>query len=133
MVLLAVAAAAPHDLHYRLAKKVILGGGGGWDYFDVDPETGHVFVPRGSHVLVVDAQLTKLADIKNVGGAHAIALAPEQKKAFLSTEASVSVLNLPAGFSLSYHTHLSFSSRRHSAASFLTSGTVTALPICLYC
>lgn len=94
MVLLAVAAPAPHNLQYRLTKKVILGGEGGWDYFDVDPDTGHVFIPRGSHVLVVDSQLTKVADIPNVGGAHAIAFAPELKKAFLSTEAAVSVLDL---------------------------------------
>jgi DNA-binding beta-propeller fold protein YncE len=79
---------------YRLHKKITLGGDGGWDYFDVDPESGHVFIPRGSHILVVDSDGNKVADIPGVKGAHAIAFAPDLKKAFLSTAGSVSVLGM---------------------------------------
>jgi DNA-binding beta-propeller fold protein YncE len=91
---LGIASGAPNDAGYRLLKKITLGGEGGWDYFDVDPETGHVFIPRGTHILVVDAQGGRVADIPNVHGAHAIAFAPELKKAFLSTESSVTILDM---------------------------------------
>src|SRR6266478_9048592 len=41
---------------------------------------------------------------------------------------------IPADTSLQFeHQDFSLSKRRHSAASFCTRGTVTALPICLYC
>ena len=86
-------AAAPSP-QYRLLHKLTLGGEGGWDYLDVDPDSGHVFIPRDSHILVLDTDGKKLADIPGVQGAHAIAFAPELKKAFLSTEGSVSILDL---------------------------------------
>ena len=89
-------AAPVASLNYQLVKRVVLGGEGGWDYFDVDPDTGHIFIPRDSHILVLDKDLKKLADISGVDGAHAISFAPELKKAFLSTEASVSILDMQA-------------------------------------
>ena len=79
---------------YQLVKKITLGGEGGWDYFDVDPDTGHVFIPRGDHILVLDSIGTQVADIGNVHGTHAIVFAPELKRAFLSGEASVSILDM---------------------------------------
>ena len=86
--------AAPNTLDYRLVKKVTLGGEGGWDYFDVDPATGDVFIPRGSHILVVDSSGKQVADIGNVHGTHAIVFAPELKRAFLSAEGSVAILDM---------------------------------------
>lgn len=85
--------AAASDAGYRLTKKVTLGGEGGWDYFEVDPATSHVFIPRGSHVLVVDSEGELVADILGTHGAHAIAFAPELKRAFLSTDNSVTILD----------------------------------------
>lgn len=79
---------------YHLQKTVTLGGEGGWDYFDVDPDTGRVFIPLGSHILVVDREGKQLADIQGVKDAHAIVFAPDLGKAFLSTDASVSVLDM---------------------------------------
>jgi DNA-binding beta-propeller fold protein YncE len=93
---MAIFAASSDRLKYQLAKRVLIGGEGGWDYFDVDPDTGHVFIPRDSHVLVLDKDLKKIADIPGVDGAHAISFAPELKKAFLSTEASVSIIDMQA-------------------------------------
>jgi DNA-binding beta-propeller fold protein YncE len=78
---------------YQLVKKITLGGEGGWDYFDVDPDTGHIFIPRGDHILVLDSIGTQVADIGNVHGTHAIVFAPELKRAFLSGEASVDILD----------------------------------------
>ncbi|HLN01373.1 MAG TPA: PQQ-binding-like beta-propeller repeat protein [Bryobacteraceae bacterium] len=85
----AIAAAS----EYQLVKKITLGGEGGWDYFEVDTASRHVFIPRGSHILVVDAEGKQLADIPKINGAHAIAFAPELKRAFLSTDNSVTILD----------------------------------------
>jgi hypothetical protein len=79
---------------YRLLHELTLGGEGGWDYFDVDPESNHVFIPRDTHILVLDLNGERIADIQGVHGAHAIAFAPGLRKAFLSTEGSVSILDM---------------------------------------
>ncbi|MGC2529829.1 MAG: hypothetical protein WA639_18925 [Candidatus Acidiferrum sp.] len=86
--------AASNPVDYRLMKKITLGEEGGWDYFDVDPSTGHVFIPRGGHIMVLDPSGKQLADIGGVHGTHAIVFAPELKRAFLSAEASVAVLDM---------------------------------------
>jgi hypothetical protein len=86
--------AASNTADYRLTKKVVLGGEGGWDYFEVDPTTSHVFIPRGDHILVVDSSGTQLTDIPNAHESHAIVFAPELKRAFLSADASVAVLDM---------------------------------------
>ena len=44
---------------YHLVKKVKLGGPGGWDYLEVDPATHRLFISRGTHVIVVDAEQGK--------------------------------------------------------------------------
>jgi DNA-binding beta-propeller fold protein YncE len=92
--LLATFAHAVTQAEYQLHKKITLGKEGGWDYFDVDPESGHVFIPRDSHILVADSEGNQVADILGVKGAHAIVFAPDLKKAFLSTDGSVSVLDM---------------------------------------
>jgi DNA-binding beta-propeller fold protein YncE len=86
--------AAPNTSDYKLVQKVTLGGEGGWDYFDVDPSTGHVFIPRGDHILVVDSSGKQLADVGKAHDTHAIAFAPELKSAYLSAEGSVDILDL---------------------------------------
>jgi hypothetical protein len=85
--------AAPNSSDYKLVKKITLGGEGGWDYFEVDPSTGHVFIPRGDHIQVVDSSGKLVADIDKAHGTHAIVFAPELKSAFLSAEGSVAVLD----------------------------------------
>jgi len=88
-----VVLAATNGAGYRLTNKVTLGGDGGWDYFEVEPGTSRVFIPRGSHVLVADSEGKLIADIPGTHGAHAIAFAPELKRAFLSTDNSVTILD----------------------------------------
>lgn len=96
-IVLAVSAmavlAATNDAGYRLVKTVTLGGEGGWDYFEVDPATSRVFIPRGTHIQVVDPDGKQVADVSGVHEAHAIAFAPDLKRAFLSTDHSVTVLD----------------------------------------
>ena len=69
-------------LRLQVGEQSHLGGEGGWDYFDVDPTTGHVFIPRGDHILVVDSSGKQLADIGKAHDTHAIAFAPELKSAY---------------------------------------------------
>ena len=93
MALAGVVNSASEAGEYRLVEKITLGGEGGWDYFEVDPLTGHVFIPRGEHILVVDSKGKQIADIGNVHGTHAIDFAPALNRAFLSAEGSVAVLD----------------------------------------
>ena len=52
-----------------------LGGEGGWDYLTLDPSSRHLFISRGTHVIVIDADSGKvLGDISDTLGVHGIAL-----------------------------------------------------------
>jgi len=76
---------APGKSGYHLIKKVKLGGEGGWDYLTVDPASRRLFISRGTHVMVVDADEGKVVgDIPNTQGVHGIALVPELNKGFTS-------------------------------------------------
>ena len=75
-------AAAPH---YHLLQKVTLGGTGGWDYLTVDPEARRLYISRGTHVMVLDADTEKIVgDIPDTNGVHGIALAPKLGRGFTS-------------------------------------------------
>ena len=70
---------------YHVAKTLKLGGDGGWDYLTVDSKARRVYISRGTHVMVVDADSGALiGDIPNTNGVHGIALAPEFNKGFIS-------------------------------------------------
>ncbi|HUJ96171.1 MAG TPA: hypothetical protein VLW84_12945 [Terriglobales bacterium] len=87
-------AAAPG---YHLAKTYPLGGNGGWDILIVDPASRHLFISRATHVIVVDADSGKpVGDIPDTPGVHAIALAPELGRGFISNgrEGTVSIFDL---------------------------------------
>lgn len=86
VVLAAPAAAAePPAAGHRVVTAFPVGGDGGWDYLVVDAASRRVFVSRGTHVAVVDADSGKVVgDIPGTEGVHGIALAPELKKGFTS-------------------------------------------------
>jgi len=68
---------------YHLAKKVKLGGTGGWDYLEVDPATHRLFISRGTHFIVVDPDQGKIiGDIPDTQGAHGVAIANEFNKGY---------------------------------------------------
>jgi DNA-binding beta-propeller fold protein YncE len=68
---------------YHLAKRVKLGGSGGWDYLEVDLATHRLFISRATHVIVVDpAQEKIIGDILDTQGVHGIAFASEFNKGF---------------------------------------------------
>src|SRR5579863_4202762 len=76
---------------YRLVKKIALGGEGGWDYFSVDPTTHRIFIPRQTHMLVLDPGGKVVSDMPNMQGNHAVDFAPELKRGFTSNGAAHSV------------------------------------------
>jgi YVTN family beta-propeller protein len=61
---------------YRILNTYTLGGEGGWDYLNLDPDSGRLFITRGSHVMVVDPATGKqLADIVGLQAIHGTAFA----------------------------------------------------------
>ncbi|MDX6529284.1 MAG: hypothetical protein QOH41_1574 [Blastocatellia bacterium] len=68
---------------YHVTKTLKLGGDGGWDYLTVNAR--RVFISRGTHVMVVDADTGALVgDIPNTNGVHGIAIVPDLDKGFIS-------------------------------------------------
>src|ERR1700686_3964415 len=87
--------AADPGLH--VIKTYKLGGEGGWDYLEIDPESHRLFISRGTHVIVVDAESGKpLGDIPDTPGVHGIALANDLGRGFTSNgrEGTVSIFDL---------------------------------------
>ena len=83
--------AAPQASGYHLAKKITLGGESGWDYLTFDSRARRLFISRGTHTMVLDAEGNKLGDIPNTQGVHGIALAPEFNHGFTSNGKANSV------------------------------------------
>jgi len=90
----ALAAAGPG---YHVTKTYKLGGEGGWDYLTADAEARRVYISRGTHVMVIDADTGKsVGDIADTPGVHGIALAPELGRGFTSNgrEGTVSIFDI---------------------------------------
>ncbi|HEX9545138.1 MAG TPA: hypothetical protein VF955_08130 [Pyrinomonadaceae bacterium] len=82
---------------YHVTKKIVLGGEGGWDYLTVDSEARRVYISRGTHVMVVDADSgAVVGDIPNTNGVHGIAIAADFDKGFVSDgrDATVTIFDL---------------------------------------
>ena len=59
---------------YHLLKSIPLGGDGGFDYLNIDPDSGYLYITRGTHLMVVDVDAGKvLADITGLTGIHGTA------------------------------------------------------------
>jgi DNA-binding beta-propeller fold protein YncE len=81
----AVFHAAPQDSGYRVLRTIPLGGEGGWDYVTVDSAARRVYIPRSTHILVIDADSGKqAADIQGMNGLHGVAVAPEFNRGFVT-------------------------------------------------
>lgn len=91
------ASAAAASPEYHLLKTYKIGGDGGWDYLLMDPASRHLYISRGTHVIVLDADSGKtVGDIPDTQGVHGIALAPEFGRGFTSNgrEGTVSIFDL---------------------------------------
>ena len=85
LFILAGAALTAGPSGYHIAKTAKVGGDGGWDYLTVDSKARRVYISRGTHVMVVDADAaTVVGDIPNTNGVHGIAIAGDMDKGFIS-------------------------------------------------
>ena len=79
------ATAAPAGSGYHVIKTVPVGGDGGWDYVYVDSAARRVYVSRGTHVVVLDADsYAVVGDIPDTQGVHGIAIASDLGRGFTS-------------------------------------------------
>ncbi len=70
---------------WGVAKTWHIGGNGGWDYLTVDPNTHRLFVPRGTHTMVIDANTgAVLGDIPGQKIAHGVAIVPSLGRGFIT-------------------------------------------------
>jgi YVTN family beta-propeller protein len=91
---MALAAAGPG---YHVATTYKVGGDGGWDYLTADASARRLYISRGTHVIVLDADSGKnVGDIADTPGVHGIALAPELGRGFTSNgrEGTVSIFDI---------------------------------------
>lgn len=82
---------------YRLLKKHVLGGEGGWDYLALDARTRLLYVAHGNVIEVLNVDTgAKGKPITGLKGTHGIAFAPERNRAYVSNGKgdSVTVLDL---------------------------------------
>jgi DNA-binding beta-propeller fold protein YncE len=91
------AQAPPAAGPYHVAEILRVGGAGGWDYVTVDPEHKHLYLPRTTHTMVLDAATGKrVADIPGQKGNHGVALVPSAGRGFITDgrDGSVMVFDL---------------------------------------
>ena len=70
---------------YHVIKQTQLGGEGNWDYVTVDPDAHRIYVPRGTHVQVLDESTHKMvADIPGMRGIHGVAIVPKANRGFVT-------------------------------------------------
>src|SRR5438876_6508836 len=90
---LGVAPVAPAGAQgYHVARTVVLGGDGGWDYVALDTVGRRLFIARQDRVMVVDPASGKvLAEIPGLNRAHGIAFSYATGKGFATSGADSSV------------------------------------------
>ncbi len=77
--------AAPQNSGFRVIRTIPLGGEGGWDYVTVDSAARRVYIPRGTHIMVLDADSGKMVgDIQGMNGLHGVAVASEFNRGFVT-------------------------------------------------
>jgi DNA-binding beta-propeller fold protein YncE len=94
---LADAQSPPDSGPYKVAEIFKVGGEGGWDYVTVDPEHKHLYLPRTTHTMVLDAATGKsVADIPGQKGNHGVVLVPSAGRGFITDgqDGSVVVFDL---------------------------------------
>lgn len=75
----------PPELKYRVLRGIPLEGETGWDYLVASGETRRLFVTRGTHVSVLNADTGEVVGkIADLPGVHGVALAPALGRGFTS-------------------------------------------------
>ena len=79
------AAPAAGPSGYHVIKSIPIAGDTGWDYLYVDSDARRIYVSRGTHVVVLNADTFELAgDIPDTQGVHGIAIAGDLRRGFTS-------------------------------------------------
>src|ERR1700687_842438 len=77
--------AAAQNSGYRVLRSIMLGGEGGWDYVTVDSDAKRIYIPRSTHIMVLDEDSGKLiGDIQGMNELHGVAVAPEFTRGFVT-------------------------------------------------
>jgi len=81
---------------WAVEKTFHVGGEGGMDYITADAQSHRLYVPRSTHVMVIDADSGKtIADIPGQKHNHGVAIAPEAGRGFITDgEGSVVIFDL---------------------------------------
>src|SRR5260370_40551085 len=70
---------------WEVVKTFPIGGAGNWDYVTLDPQTRRLYVPRGTHTMVIDSESGKtIAGIPGQKIAHGVAIVPAAGRGFIS-------------------------------------------------
>jgi hypothetical protein len=85
LLVLAVCLPALAQANWHVTNSFHVGGEGGWDYLTVDSASHRLFVPRGTHTMVIDAESGKtLGDIPGQKTAHGVAIVAGAGRGFIS-------------------------------------------------
>jgi DNA-binding beta-propeller fold protein YncE len=78
-------ATEPAAAGYRLLKKHVLGGEGGWDYMALDGRTRLLYVTHGNAVEILNVDTgAKGEAITGLQGVHGVAFAPDRNRGYIS-------------------------------------------------
>jgi DNA-binding beta-propeller fold protein YncE len=77
--------AAPQNSGFRVIRTIPLGGTGEWDYVTVDSDAKRIYIPRSTHIMVLDEDSGKVVgDIQGMNELHGVAVAPEFNRGFVT-------------------------------------------------
>ena len=76
--------AAPAPPRLAVVDTLKVGGEGGWDYLNVDPEGGRIYLPRGTRVMVLDLDGKPKGEVKDTAGVHGVAFSRELDRGWTS-------------------------------------------------
>jgi YVTN family beta-propeller protein len=82
---------------YHVAKKIMVGGEGSWDYLTYDAQTHRLFVSHSDRFVVINTETDKVVgEILNLEGVHGMAIANEFNRGFITngTSSTVSVVDM---------------------------------------
>jgi YVTN family beta-propeller protein len=70
---------------YHVIKQIKIGGEGGWDYLEIDPDARRLYVSHATHTVVVDPDAGKVVgDIPDTPGVHGVQIVPSLNRGFIS-------------------------------------------------
>ncbi|MBF0500380.1 MAG: YncE family protein [Candidatus Riflebacteria bacterium] len=82
---------------YKIANRISVDGEGGWDLLAVDETSGRLYMSHSTMVQVIDTKAGKVVGtIPNTNGVHAIAIASDLKKGFITCgkDSTVAIFDL---------------------------------------